>query len=93
MSNSFFKAVNAQSVTLSVASQQVTMADPRTLYLRLASGATPFFYATGVNPTATTSSALMPINWIDYIQISPGEKIAILGSAAANTASIVELSS
>jgi hypothetical protein len=92
-SNNYLKTIASQSVSLSAASQQVTMTDPRTMYVRLASGPTALYYKSGANPTATTSDTYLPLNWVDYIQISPGEKIAVLGTSASNAVSIAELSS
>lgn len=93
MSNSFFKTLASQSLSLTAASQQVTLTSPYTIYVRLSSGPTALYYATGANPTATTSSSYLPLNWVDYIQISPGEKLAILGTAASNFVTISELTS
>ena len=41
-------------------------------------------------PTATTSDALLPANWVDVITVTPGQKISIF-SATTQTISIVEL--
>jgi hypothetical protein len=36
--------------------------------------------AVGDNPTATATSALLPVQWPEYIKCSPGQKIAVLGN-------------
>ena len=35
----------------------------------------------GVNPTATTSTIYIPAGDVEYFKISPGEKVAAIGSA------------
>jgi hypothetical protein len=48
--------------------------------------------AVGDNPTATATSALIPVNWVEYIKCSPGQKIAVLGNnASTGNVSVVEL--
>jgi hypothetical protein len=36
--------------------------------------------AVGDNPTATATSALLPVQWVEYIKCGPGQKIAVLGN-------------
>jgi hypothetical protein len=36
--------------------------------------------AVGDNPTASATSALLPVQWVEYIKCSPGQKIAVLGN-------------
>jgi hypothetical protein len=36
--------------------------------------------AVGDNPTASASSPLLPVNWVEYIQVTPGQKIAVLSN-------------
>jgi hypothetical protein len=48
--------------------------------------------AVGDNPTATATSALIPVNWVEYIKCSPGQKIAVLGNnASTGNVSVTEL--
>jgi hypothetical protein len=47
----------------------------------------------GDNPTASSTSALLPLNWPDYIKCTPGQKIAVLSNAAGTgSLSVTELS-
>jgi hypothetical protein len=49
--------------------------------------------AVGDNPTASATSASIPLNWVEYIKCTPGQKIAVLGnSAATGSLSVTELS-
>lgn len=46
----------------------------------------------GDNPTASATSTLLPLNWIEVIKCTPGQKIAVLGnSAAVGSLSVTEL--
>jgi hypothetical protein len=48
--------------------------------------------AVGDNPTASATTALLPVNWVEYVKVTPGQKIAALGNdAATGTLSVVEL--
>jgi hypothetical protein len=48
--------------------------------------------AVGDNPTASATSALLPLNWPEYIKVTPGQKVAVLGnSAATGSLSVTEL--
>jgi hypothetical protein len=48
--------------------------------------------AVGDNPTATSTSALLPLNWYEYIKCSPGQKVAALANnTASGTLSLTEL--
>jgi hypothetical protein len=46
----------------------------------------------GDNPTASATTAALPMNWVEYIRVTPGQKVAVLGnSAATGTLNVVEL--
>ena len=48
--------------------------------------------AVGENPTATATSALLPVQWPEYIKCSPGQKIAVLGNnTGTGSVSVSEL--
>jgi hypothetical protein len=48
--------------------------------------------AVGDNPTASATSALLPVNWFEYINCSPGQKIAVLGNnTGTGSVSVTEL--
>jgi hypothetical protein len=48
------------------------------------------YLAVGLSPTATSSSAFLPANYIEYFQIGPGEKIAVIQSTTTGTCYITE---
>ena len=44
-------------------------------------------------PTATATSTLLPVNWVEYIVVTPGQKIAAVSNdTVAGTLSVTELS-
>jgi hypothetical protein len=44
-------------------------------------------------PTASASSELLPVNWLEYIIVSPGQKIAVLSNdTVTGSLSVTELS-
>jgi hypothetical protein len=44
-------------------------------------------------PTATATSPSLPVNWIEYITVNPGQKIAVIQDAATTgNLNITELS-
>jgi hypothetical protein len=48
--------------------------------------------AVGDNPTATSTSALIPLNWFEYVKVTPGQKVAALANnTASGTLSVTEL--
>ena len=46
----------------------------------------------GENPTASSTTALLAMNWVEYVKCSPGQKIAVLGNnASTGSVNVVEL--
>jgi hypothetical protein len=46
----------------------------------------------GDNPTASATSDLLALNWVEYVKCSPGQKIAVIGNnASTGVVSVVEL--
>ena len=41
-------------------------------------------------PTAATTDALLPANWVEYVKVTPGQKVSVF-SAAIQTISVVEI--
>jgi hypothetical protein len=51
------------------------------------------FYVVGDGtPTATTSGVFLPANWVDYVTITPGEKISAITATGTGTLNITEVS-
>lgn len=44
-------------------------------------------------PTASSTTTLLPLNWVEWIAVSPGQKIAVLGNnTGTGTVNVTELS-
>jgi hypothetical protein len=49
-------------------------------------------YSIGANPTASATTQLLPVNWVETIRVTPGQKIAFLGNdTVTGSVNIVEL--
>jgi len=93
----------AQQVAIGAASAASAAFGSQTRWIRVAASG---FVGTTTNlgcrilvgdgtPTALATSAFLPYQWVEYITVNPGEKIAVIqdGTAVAgNNLSIVELS-
>ena len=77
---------------MSGSSQASAAFGAQTRVVRLAAGAQPAWYKIGDGtPTADANSALLPANWIEYVTVQPGQKVAVLQAGTAGSFSIVEL--
>ena len=46
----------------------------------------------GDNPVASSTTALLALNWVEYVKCTPGQKIAVLGNnASTGVVSVTEL--
>lgn len=79
------------NVTIATTSTAVASATfgTETYQIRIAAPAACFFKI-DTAPTAATSDAYMPANILDYITVTPGQKISVF-SATTQTVSIVEV--
>lgn len=48
------------------------------------------FYKIDQAPTATSSDAMLPPNWIDFVTVTPGQKISVF-SPTVQTVSVIEV--
>lgn len=46
--------------------------------------------AIGTSPTATASSTLLPANIVEYVELTAGERVAVIQDSAGGTLSITE---
>lgn len=83
----------AQEVTVGAASAQSsvigTAGQTPNRLIRLCS-TTACRVAIGTNPTAAATSALLPANVVEFTELTPGERIAVIQESAAGKLSIVE---
>lgn len=80
-----------QNFTMSGTSQASSAFDDQTYQIRIATGAQPAYFEIGASPTATSSSALLGANVVDYVTVAPGQKIAVLQAGTAGVFSVTEL--
>lgn len=80
-----------QNITTSGSSQQSTAVGASTTVVRIAVNADTYI-AVGSNPTATTSSMMIPSGGTEFIAVNEStDKIAVLQVSASGIASITEL--
>jgi hypothetical protein len=88
----FGRLGTSQVIAVTTSSQQSAAFGAGTTIVRLANAATAHIhYAVGANPTASlTTSVQLPINQIEYIEVSAGQKIAVI-SGTSSTFSVTEI--
>jgi hypothetical protein len=78
--------------TLSGSSQASPAFGRETFQVRVASAGQPaHIKVDDGTPTATTSDALMPADWVDYLTVTPGQRIAVLQAGTAGLLSVTEI--
>jgi len=80
----FGKHGASQVITVSLVSQQSAAFGAQTTIVRIANASTSHLhYLVGANPTASnTTSVQLPINKVEYIEVSGGDKIAVIAPVA-----------
>jgi hypothetical protein len=81
-----------QSLVLTTSTSAASSAFGSQTYMIRIAAPSSCTFVIGATPTATATDAFLPSTWVDYITVSPGQKIAFF-SAGAQTVSIVECSS
>lgn len=83
----FIELQPAEDVVIGGASAQSTAAPAETTHARLAT-TTDVRYLRGSNPTALSSSTLLPSGAVELISCTPGQKIAGIQDSAAGKLNI-----
>lgn len=87
--------IEQTKITTSVTSAQSAAFGLATFAIRLGVAASTsaygVHYSVGVNPVATANSPYLPAGGVEYIQVNPGEKVALLEDAGALAVTITEL--
>lgn len=87
------RIISTAAFTLSATSQASAAFGSQTYQIRIATAGQPAYFKVGDGtPTATSSDALMPANWVDYITVTPGQKVAVLQAGTAGSLSVSEVS-
>jgi hypothetical protein len=84
----------SQDIVTSAASTTVTNPFGNETYqVRLATTAScRFRVVEAVGGTAVATDSLLPVNWVEYINVTPGQKIAAIQESAAGKLNITEMS-
>jgi hypothetical protein len=80
----FGKHGASQVISVTTSSQQSTAFGAQTTIVRIANSSTSHLhFAVGTNPTASNTTApSLPINSVEYIEVSGGDKIAVIAPVA-----------
>jgi hypothetical protein len=83
------RVISTEKVTASGTSVQSAAFGENIEYVRIVADA-DCHIAFGVNPTATTSSIYVPADDVEYFKVSPGEKVAVIGSVNLYVSDLTE---
>ena len=74
----------SQVLTVTTSTQQSAAFGAQTTMIRIANSSTAHVhYAVGTNPTANlTTCPMLVVNKIEYIEVTPGDKIAVIAGLA-----------
>jgi hypothetical protein len=88
----FGKLGTSQVISVTSTSQQSNAFAAGTTFIRIANTSTAHVhYAVGADPTAnTTSSATLPINSVEYLEVTGGHKIAFV-CGTTSTVSVTQI--
>jgi len=79
--------------TMSGSSQATAAFGAQTYRVRVATGAQPAYIAFGgTSATAAATDSLVGANVVDYFDVTPGQKAAVLQAGTAGTVTVTELS-
>lgn len=78
--------------TMSGSSQATAAFGAQTYCVRVATGAQPAYVTIGDStPTAANTDSLVGANIVDYFDVTPGQKAAVLQAGTAGTITITEM--
>jgi len=90
-------AQNVAYAAAGSASAQSVAFGPQTYWIRVTapgvlSATSGLRILVGDNPTAIATSTLLPVNWVEYIHVTPGQKIAVISNdTVTGNLSVTEL--
>jgi hypothetical protein len=78
--------------TMSGTSQATAAFSTQTYKVRIATEAQPAYFSNpAASPTADANANILGIHCVDYIDVAPGQKIAVLQAGTAGKVTITEL--
>jgi len=82
----------AQKFTMSGTSQATTAFGTQTRVIRVATHDQPAYIKIGPGtPTAAATETLIPIGYVEYFSVSPGEKLAVFQGGTAGAFTVTEM--
>lgn len=97
MSSNFLRVDSARigtinNVTVTTATSAASAAfGSQTWQIRIAATGACNYKIDYGSPTAAATDALLPQNWVEYVKVSPSQKIAVFNPGATMTVSVVEI--
>lgn len=84
----------SQDITTGASSASSTAFGPETYQVRLSAKTSAVRYRVVENAggTAVATDTLLPVNWVEYITVTPGQKIAAIQDSAAGALNVTEMS-
>lgn len=86
-----YKPSTTQKVSYTSSSAATSNAFGSQIYIIRIVAKTDAFYVLGGSPTATTSDVYLPADTVEYISVTPGQKIAFIRDAADGDAFVTEM--
>jgi hypothetical protein len=80
---------NVAVATTSTAAASSAFAS-QTYQIRITAPAACFYKVGDATPTAAATDAYLPPNWVEYVKVSPGQKVSVF-SATIQTVSVQEV--
>lgn len=86
-----YRLGTVHTFTMSGTSQATAAFGAQTYRVRIATGAQPAYFSNpAASPTATANDNLLGTNCVDHVEVTPGQKIAVLQAGTAGTITITE---
>lgn len=80
----------AQNVASTTTSSTSTAFGATTYQIRVATSAAINYRVSDGTPTAVTTDTLLPANWVERVIVTPGQKLAVIGTATVNVTELTQ---
>jgi len=78
--------------TMSGSSQATAAFGAQTYCVRVSAPTQPAYITIGDGtPTAAATDSTVPAGWVDYFDVTPGQKLAVLQAGTAGTLTVTEM--
>ncbi len=83
--------VNNVSVATSTVAVASNAFGSETFQIRISSPSACFFKVGDGTPTAAATDAYLPANWVEYIKVTPGQKVSVNTATGTPLVSVIEV--